>query len=382
MFKILLIMLPLVLLIHIRLVHNNERTFVGLKNNRTYEHVHSKKKKHSVLFHIRNVHFSGSICNELNKNCGGNNWLGANANNMGKVHRKRIALGCHLNGSNLEDTYNKKIYNSLMLLKNNRNRDCEKLKLIYKYIFHNLSSYNSHEITNILYCTYFFSIILKKEDLYRLIKRLKLLTFNNNRKEDNIYNLFLNLLRIKIPKENADKKIIFILNNFINDLSHNLLLYDNQSKNFLNYIYYIKEIQLIYNHDLCSWIDKKYLDNSCLNFLQSFQNSIVRHNRNLDYVFINEVIDILYELNCQISEIKMYNYTIPIFIKDLNLIIECISMKNTFDGTLIVIPYFLQRYKLFKKLNFKVLLLYKQLVPQRVEEKVEYVKKAIYDIIK
>ncbi|SCM19364.1 conserved Plasmodium protein, unknown function [Plasmodium chabaudi adami] len=297
-----------------------------------------------------------------------------------------------LNGQRNTDRYNKKILKSLILLKNKRKRDCDKLKLISKYIFNNINSYDIFEITNILYCTYFFSIILKKEDLYKLIKRLKLLTFNN--KNDGVmYELILNLLRLKIPNETVDANFIFDLNIFLNNMLRIVILHKdgstmlnsstNQSISYFSYIYFVREIQLIYHHGFCSWLNKKYLDTSILQFLNSFQNSVMQQNKNLDYHFINDVVNILYKLNCQVNYLNLYNYDIPIFIEEFNLIIECISDKNTFEGTLIMTPYFLQRYNLFKRLNYKVLLLYKELLPQKNEQdKINYIKKMLYDIIK
>ncbi|CXI16549.1 conserved Plasmodium protein, unknown function [Plasmodium berghei] len=297
-----------------------------------------------------------------------------------------------LNGQKNKNKYKQKILKSLILLKNKRKRDCDKLKLISKYIFNNINNYDIFEITNILYCTYFFSIILKKEDLYKLIKRLKLLTFNN-KNDAVIYELILNLLRLKIPNEIVDTKFIFDLNIFLNNLLRIVILHTdgntmlnsriNQSISYFNYIYFVREIQLIYHHGFCSWFNKKYLDTSILQFLNSFQSSLMQQNKNLDYHFINNVVNILYKLNCQVNYMNLYNYDIPIFIEEFNLIIECISDKNTFEGTLIMTPYFLQRYNLFKRLNYKVLFLYKELLPPKNEQdKINYIKKLLYDIIK
>ncbi|GAW82812.1 hypothetical protein, conserved [Plasmodium gonderi] len=287
-------------------------------------------------------------------------------------------------GEKVKDGCKKKMLNELILLKNKRLRDCQKLKLISKNIYKNISFYNLHEISDVLECTYFFSIILKKEDMHKLIKRLKVLTFN--KKKDNVmYKIILNFLRIKIPREYEDKKLIATFNTFLNDLLSFWLVRppsDIPMSNYLDYIYFVKETQLIVHNDFCSWFDKNYYDNLLLSFLQSFQYSIVRQNRNLDFLFIKEVIDILSKLNCQTDVLNMYNFTIPIFIKDFHLIVECIGNKNTFDGTSILIPYFSERYKLFKKLNFRVLLLYKHVLPHNEEDKLNFVKQALYDIIK
>ncbi|SBT78660.1 conserved Plasmodium protein, unknown function [Plasmodium ovale] len=337
-------------------------------------------KNCSCFLSLRREQHTVGRCNESNGENDKGEECAKNANS--KIDPIRtVAVGYETNRNRCKDQYNEKIFSLLLLLKRKRKRDCNKLKLISKHIFSNLSWYNIDQITKVLYCTYFFSIILKKEDLHRLIKRLKVLTFN---KKDGMIvgELALNLLRIRIPKENVDKKVLFDLTNFMNDLLRALILYNNHSTSYFDYVHVVREIQLISHHRFCSWVNNKLLDDSVLNFMHSFQNPVVKQNRNLDYIFINEVIDILYKLNCEVSDLSMYNYTIPIFLKELNLIIECISSKNTFEGTLIVTPYFMQRYKLFKKLNFRILFLYKQLLPLNEEERMNFVKKSLYDAIK
>ncbi|CAD2099782.1 conserved Plasmodium protein, unknown function [Plasmodium vinckei petteri] len=373
----------------------------GMLGKRKY--IHSKlvgKIKPNFIYNKQYNDFI-SLANEHDSKSGASSKLYENNTNKDLFENERynneesqcvIKPNYELNGQRNKDRYNKKILKCLILLKNKRKRDCDKLKLISKYIFNNINSYDIFEITNILYCTYFFSIILKKEDLYKLIKRLKLLTFNN--KNDTVmYELILNLLRLKIPNETVDTNFLFDLNIFLNNMLHIVIMPKggspmlnssiNQNISYFNYIYFVREIQLIYHHGFCPWLNQKYLDTSILQFLNSFQNFVMQQNKNLDYHFINDVVNILYKLNCQVNYLSLYNYDIPIFIEEFNLIIECISDKNTFEGTLIMTPYFLQRYNLFKKLNYKVLLLYKEsLPPTNEQDKINYIKKLLYDIIK
>ncbi|CRG95929.1 conserved Plasmodium protein, unknown function [Plasmodium gallinaceum] len=342
----------------------NNKFFVNVKNLKYNDRL---RKKYDFFYSIKRG-FSILTCDEIDEMCNKK----CIKNKI--VHKSRVMPKNISYNKKDRDMYNDKIFDLLIELKNKRNRDIVKLKKIITYVFKNITYYNLKDITRILYCIYFFSIILKKEDIYRLIERLKLLTFNN--KEDSLDELTLNLLRIRIPRENIDEKLIYILNNFLNNLLLKILSYNNFND------YFIKEIQLIYLHDFSSWINKKYLNISVKTFLQSYRNYLVNQNKNLDYLFINEVINILTDLNCIINNLVMYNYTIPIYIKNFNLIIECISEKNTFLDSLLITPYFLQRYNLFKKLNYKVLLLYKQLLPQNQEEKIAFIKNSIYDIIK
>ncbi|VWU53137.1 conserved protein, unknown function, partial [Hepatocystis sp. ex Piliocolobus tephrosceles] len=197
------------------------------------------------------------------------------------------------------------------------------------------------------------------------------------------YELILNLLRIKISMKKETKSLIFDFNIFLNNLLEKLISNNNNRICYnLDYIYFIKEIQLIYNNDFCLWLNKKYMSNCVLVFLQSYQNFLIKKNKNIDYELVNEIINILNILNCKVNELNLYNYNIPIYIPNFNLIIECISDKNTYEKSLIIVPYFLQRYSLFIKHNYKVLFLYKQLLPQDDKEKINYIKKCLYDIIK
>ncbi|SOV16575.1 conserved Plasmodium protein, unknown function [Plasmodium sp. gorilla clade G2] len=277
--------------------------------------------------------------------------------------------------------YHNSVLNELIHLRDSKNRDEEKIKLLMPNILKNIHSYNIYEITEILNCLHFFNIIIvKREDINRLISRLKILTFNIKEK-DHIYPLVLNLLKLNISKDNMDEHIFMNINKYLNDLLRHLLLCDN-IKDILKYIYHIREIQVIYEYDFCSWINKKYIDKENVSFLQSFNTSIILRDKELDYIFINNIKSILYELNFNIHEINIYNYLIPIFLKEFNVIVECISDYNTFQGTLCITPYFIQRYKLFKKMNFKVLFLYKQLIPEKKEDKIIYIKNCLYDILK
>ncbi|CRH00655.1 conserved Plasmodium protein, unknown function [Plasmodium relictum] len=355
-----------------RFLQNNKKLLVNAKNKTNNDIL----RKKCFLFYSIKRYFSVFVCDEMNDMY--NNKFMKNGNEI--VHTSSIIPKKKISYNKKgRDIYDKKILDLLIELKNKRDRDIVKLKNITTYIFKNIYYYDLKDITKILYCIYFFSIILKKEDVYRLIKRIKLLTFNN--KKDSIHELTLNLLRIKIQGENIDEKLIFILNNLLNILLLKMLSYDNFN-DYFNYTYFIKEIQLIYHHDFSSWINKTYLDISVKTFLQSYRNSLVNKNKNLDYSFISEVINILTDLNCNVNNIVMYNYIIPIYIKNFNLIIECISNENTFLDSLIITPYFLQRYNLFKKLNYRVLFLYKKLLPQNQEAKITYIKNSLYDIIK
>ncbi|KYN97896.1 hypothetical protein PGSY75_1207900, partial [Plasmodium gaboni] len=277
--------------------------------------------------------------------------------------------------------YHNSVLNELIHLRDSKNRDEEKIKLLMPHILKNIHSYNIYQITEILNCLHFFNIIIvKREDLNRLISRLKILTFNIKEK-DHIYPLVLNLLKLNISKDHMDEHIIMNINKYLNDLLRHLLLCDN-IKDILKYIYHIREIQVIYEYDFCLWINKKYIDKENVSFLQSFNTSIILRDKELDYIFINNIKSILYELNFNVHEINIYNYLIPIFLKEFNVIVECISDYNTFQGTLFITPYFIQRYKLFKKMNFKVLFLYKQLIPEKQEDKIIYIKNCLYDILK
>ncbi|SOV23627.1 conserved Plasmodium protein, unknown function [Plasmodium sp. DRC-Itaito] len=277
--------------------------------------------------------------------------------------------------------YHNSVLNELIHLRDSKNRDEEKIKLLMPHILKNIHSYNIYQITEIINCLHFFNIIIvKREDLNRLISRLKILTFNIKEK-DHIYPLVLNLLKLNISKDHMDEHIIMNINKYLNDLLRHLLLCDN-IKDILKYIYHIREIQVIYEYDFCLWINKKYIDKENVSFLQSFNTSIILRDKELDYIFINNIKSILYELNFNVHEINIYNYLIPIFLKEFNVIVECISDYNTFQGTLFITPYFIQRYKLFKKMNFKVLFLYKQLIPEKQEDKIIYIKNCLYDILK
>ncbi|SOS79635.1 conserved Plasmodium protein, unknown function [Plasmodium sp. gorilla clade G1] len=298
-------------------------------------------------------------------------------NNIDNVRRNKNIYAYHKNvGDKIKD-----VLNELIHLRDSKNRDEQKIKLLMPQILENIHSYNLYEITEILNCLYFFNIVIvKREDINRLISRLKILTFNIKEK-DNVYPLVLNLLRINISKDHMDEHIFMNINKFLNDLLRHLLLCDN-IKDTLKYIYYIREIQVIYEYDFCLWINKKYIDKEHVSFLQSFNASVILRDKELDYIFINNIKSILYELNFNIQEINMYNYLIPIFLKEFNVIVECISDYNTFQGTLCITPYFVQRYKLFKKMNFKVLFLYKQLIPEKKEDKIIYLKNCLYDVLK
>lgn len=298
-------------------------------------------------------------------------------NNIDNVRRNKNIYAYH---KNVCDKI-KDVVNELIHLRDSKNRDEQKIKLLMPQILENIHSYNLYEITEILNCLYFFNIVIvKREDINRLISRLKILTFNIKEK-DNVYPLVLNLLRINISKDHIDEHIFMNINKFLNDLLRHLLLCDN-IKDTLKYIYYIREIQVIYEYDFCLWINKKYIDKEHVSFLQSFNASVILRDKELDYIFINNIKSILYELNFNIQEINMYNYLIPIFLKEFNVIVECISDYNTFQGTLCITPYFVQRYKLFKKMNFKVLFLYKQLIPEKKEDKIIYLKNCLYDVLK
>ncbi|CAA9990117.1 conserved Plasmodium protein, unknown function [Plasmodium knowlesi strain H] len=280
-----------------------------------------------------------------------------------------------------------KILSDLISLRRMQNRDCEKLKLISQYIFRNINLYSLYEIADILKCTNYFSIILKKEDLHKLVKRLKILTFNKKEEEKVMYEIIPNLLRIKVAREYQDKALICTLTTFINDLLRFWLILPRSdmsipTPSYISYVYFVKEVQLIILNQFCSWLDKKYVDNSVFTFLQSFQSSVGRKNRHLDYLFVKEVSEILLKLNCKIRALNTYNYSVPIFVKDFYLIVECIGNNDTFQGTLTLTPYFSERYELFKKLGFKVLHLYKQLLPSDAEDKLNYVKQSLYSIIK
>ncbi|EUD66558.1 hypothetical protein C922_03192 [Plasmodium inui San Antonio 1] len=345
-----------------------------------------EEKRESTFFCQR----KGSHCvythNELIRRCDGRS--GKNGSNNEGGHKcDEITTHCDTNEKRHKVERNRKILSDLISLRRMQNRDCEKLKLICLHIFRNINSYSLYEIADILKCTHFFSIILKKEHLHKLVSRLKVLTFNQKGEEKVIYEIIPNLLRIKVAREYQDKALSCTLTTFINDLLRFWLILPRSdmsipTPSYLSYVYFVKEVQLIILNKFCSWLDEKYVDNSVFTFLQSFESSLGRKNRHLDYPLVKEVSEILFKLNCQIKVLNMYNYSVPIFVKDFSLIVECIGNNNTFQGTLTLIPYFSERYELFKRLGFKVLLLYKELLPSAAEDKLNFVKQSLYSIIK
>ncbi|ANQ06401.1 Uncharacterized protein PCOAH_00007070 [Plasmodium coatneyi] len=329
-----------------------------------------------------------SVCtqNELIRRCDERSAENGSSNERG--HKcDEIMAHCDTHAERHKSELNGKILGDLISLRRMQNRDCERLKLICQHIFRNINFYNLHEIADILKCINFFSIILKKEDLHKLVKRLKVLTFNKREEEKVMYQIIPNLLRIKVAKEYQDKKLSYTLTSFINDLLRFWLILPRsdmsiRTTSYLSYVYFVKEVQLIILNQFCSWLDEKYIDSSVFTFLQSFQSSIGRKSRYLDYPFVGEVREILLKLNCQIEVLNMYNYSVPIFVKDFYLIVECIGNNDTFQGTLTLTPYFSERYELFKRLGFKVLHLYKELMPSASEDKLNFVKQSLYSIIK
>ncbi|GAB68290.1 hypothetical protein PCYB_131650 [Plasmodium cynomolgi strain B] len=350
----------------------------------TYDPLEGKRA--STFFCERKGSYSVYTHNELIRHCDGRSAKKGSTNEMG--HKcNEITSHCDTHAKRHKIERNGKILSDLISLRRMKNKDCEKLKLISQHIFRNINFYSLYEIADILKCTHFFSIILKKEDLHKLVRRLKVLTFNQKKEEKVMYEIIPNLLRIKVPREYQDKALSCTLTTFINDLLRFWLILPRSdmsipTPSYLSYVYFVKEVQLIILNEFCTWLDKKYVDNSVFTFLQSFQSSVGRKNRHLDYPFVKEVSEILLKLNCQIEVLNMYNYSVPIFVKDFYLIVECIGNNDTFQGTLTLTPYFSERYELFKRLGFKVLLLYKQLLPSAAEDKLNFVKQSLYSIIK
>lgn len=303
--------------------------------------------------------------------------------------------------------YGTKILKLLFRLTDKRKRDVEKIKKIIQYICKNVNNYNLKELTNILRCLCYFGVVLKNDDLYILLQRIKIVSFNKH----NIHDLILNLLRLPIPKEHLNKQLVFDLNNFVNNLIIRVLDY-NSSISYGDYIFFVKDLQMYFqNNVLSSWLNKTYIDSSILNFVDYFQCSLLKNERNafvygrrefcfsilekqehdiqqlvtehiIDFNFVNQVFDMLNELNCKVSNLQIYNCFVPLYIEDFNLIIECISEKNMFLNSSHILPYVLQRYLLFKNQNYKVLVLNKSLFPQKEEKKIIFLKNALYDVLK
>ncbi|KJP86608.1 hypothetical protein AK88_03712 [Plasmodium fragile] len=342
-------------------------------------------KRGSILFWQRKESYCVYTKNQLIRRSDGRSAENESSNEKG--HKcDEITTHCDTRAKGHKAECNGKILRDLIWLRRMQNRDCEKLRLICQHIFRNINFYSLYEIADILECTNFFRIILKK-DLHKLVRRLKVLTFNQKEEEKVMYEIIPNLLRIKVAKEHQDKALSSALTTFINDLLRYWLILPRSdmcipTPSYLSYVYFVKEVQLIILNQFCSWLDEKCLDNSVLTFLQSFQSSVGRKSRHLDYPFVKEVREILFKLNCQIEVLNMYNYSVPIFVKDFNLIVECIGNNDTFQGTLTLTPYFSERYELFKKLGFKVLLLYKHLLPSAEEDMLNFVKQSLYSIIK
>ncbi|CAG9475458.1 conserved Plasmodium protein, unknown function [Plasmodium vivax] len=343
-------------------------------------------KRGSTFFCQGSESYSVCAYNELVRHGDGRS-AKKGSSNEGGYTRNEMTPHCETPAKRQKIERNGKMLSELISLRRMQKRDCEKIKLISQHIFRNINFYSLYEIGDILKCTHFFSIILKKEDLHKLVKRLKVLTFNKKGEEKVMYQIIPNLLRIKVAREYQNEALSFTLTAFINDLLRFWLILPRSDRaipapSYLSYVCFAKEVQLIILNKFCSWLDEKYVDNSVLTFLRSFQSSLGRKNRLLDYPFVKEVRGILSKLNCQMEVLNMYNYCVPIFVKDFHLIVECISNDDTFQGTLTLTPYFSERYELFKRLGFKVLLLYKQRLPSAPEDKLNFVKQSLYAIVK
>lgn len=302
-----------------------------------------------------------------------------------------------------KNNYGIKVMKLLFRLSHLKKRDVEKIKRIVTYICNNVEKYNLKELTKILWCFYFFGVILKNDDIHKLVNRIKTISFNKH----NIHILILNLLRLHTPKEHVNKQLIVVLNNLINNLILRALNFQNFST-YWNYVYFVTELQMYFHNDISSWLNKEYINDSVLTFLQIFQcrllwnkMNIVIHNNTkcnifenderrrvywgtefpIDFDFVNEVFDMLKVLNCKVSNLQIYNYFVPLYIKDFNLIIECISEKNRFLDSSLVFPYVLYKYNLFKSMKYKVLLLNKQLMPEKTDSKIAYLKYVLYEAL-